>query len=181
MFRALLLSMAVVAGVLVAAAPVSANEWKEFKSELGRYSVQFPGPPLQRTQRNDTKLGKLDQKVSLFSQNDAADAKNDVFYAAAFLDYPKDGIAKYSPDELLDFARDSAVANVKGTLIHEDKITVNNFPGRELKIAAPGDLVLTARIYQVKTRAYQAFVVSNKDRESKESTKRFLDSFKFTP
>jgi hypothetical protein len=105
---------------------------------------------------------------------------NSAFYAVAFVDYPKEAVASSKPDDLLDGARNGAVEKVKGKLESEEKITMNGFPGRELRIAAPGDLKLSARIYMVKARLYQTIVVAPKAKEVAGNTKRFLDSFKFT-
>jgi hypothetical protein len=151
-----------------------ADEWKEYKSAEGHYSVLFAGTPQQTTQRMDTKVGKLDAKVTMLA------IKDDVFYAVAFVDYPKDAVATAKPDDLLNGARDGAVTNVNGTLVSEEKITMGGYPGRELKISAPGDLSLSARIYLVKARLYQTIVVAHKAKENVGDTKKFLTSFKFT-
>jgi hypothetical protein len=175
MRTAVLRSLASVTLLLGWVASASADEWKEHTSTEGRYTAQFPGTPQQMAQRMDTKVGNLEAKVAMLSLPD-----NSAFYAVAFVDYPKEALAKSKPDELLDGARNGAVEKVKGKLELEEKVTMNGFPGRELKISAPGDLKLTARIYMVKSRLYQIIVVAPKAKEIAGNTKRFLDSFKFT-
>lgn len=150
-----------------------AQEWKDFTSAECRCSAQFPGMPQQRTQPLQSKLGALEAKMIIL------DVPGTAFFALFFMDYPKDAVSSRKPDELLADARDAAVNNVKGKLASETKVTMNGFPGRELKIDAPGDMTLHARMYVVKDRLYQAIVVLPKSRDSSGDGKKFLDSFKF--
>jgi hypothetical protein len=160
---------------LTALAPAiaSAQDWKEFNSQECRCSAQFPGTPQLKTQGMQTKVGTLEAKMFILEMPSA-------FYATAYVDYPKEGLGKKAPDELLDGARDGAVGNVKGKLANETKISMNGYPGRELRIEAPGDLALQARIYLVKERLYQILVVMPKAKEGEAEAKKFLDSFKFS-
>ena len=171
--RQLSWSLALVALVLLLAPRLAAaQEWKPYSSDECRCSALVPGTPQLRNQPMRTNLGNLDAKMVTLEVPDA-------FYAIAFVDYPKDKLGKTAPDKLLDGARDGAVANVKGKLASEAKVTMNGFPGRELRIEAPGDLVLAARIYMVQERLYQSLVVMPKPREAAADAKKFLDSFKF--
>lgn len=158
---------------LPAIAAAQAQDWKEFNSNECRCSALFPGTPQSKTQGMQTKVGTLEAKMFMLEMPSA-------FYAMAYVDYPKDAVAKGAPDELLNGARDGAVGNVKGKLVSETKITMNGAPGRELRIEAPGDLNLTARIYLVNQRLYQVLVVAPKAKEGEAEAKKFLDSFKFT-
>jgi hypothetical protein len=158
--------------VALAPAIASAQDWKEFNSQECRCSAQFPGTPQPKTQGMQTKVGTLEARMFMLEVPGA-------FYAMAYVDYPKDALAKKAPDELLDGARDGAVGNVKGKLTTETKVSMSGYPGRELRIDAPGDLALVARIYLVKERLYQILVVMPKSKESDAEAKKFLDSFKF--
>lgn len=166
------LALLFLAGVLVPAV-ASAQEWKDFTSAECRCSAQFPGMPQQRTQPLQSKLGALEAKMIIL------DVPGTAFYALFYMDYPKDAVSSRKPDDLLADAKDAAVSNVKGKLASESKITMNGFPGRELRIDAPGDMQLNARMYVVKERLYQAIVVLPKTREGSGDAKKFLDSFKF--
>jgi hypothetical protein len=147
--------------------------WKEHRSDDCRCSAQFPGTPQAKTQKMQSSIGNLDSKILMLEVPGSA------FYALAYVDYPKNLVATTKSDELLDGARDGAVSKVKGTLKTESKITQAGFPGRELRIEAPGDIVLVARIYMVKERLYQQLVVAPRPRAESADTKKFLDSFKF--
>ncbi len=161
----------VLAIMLLGAATASAQEWKEHRSDDCRCSALFPGTPQAQTQRMPSNFGPLESKMIML------DIKNVAFYGVAYVDYPKDATSK--PQETLNAARDGAVSKVKGTLKSENKITMNGYPGRELRIDAPGEAVLLARIYLVKERLYQTIVVTKVAQVDSPENKKFLESFKF--
>lgn len=173
------LSSLLVTGPLVAVflalapAVAVAQDWKDFTSAECKCSAQFPGMPQQRTQPHQSKYGALESKMILL------DVPGTAFFALAFIDYPKEAEASRKPDEMLADIRDTAVGNVKGKLTSETKITMNGYPGRELRIDSPGNMSLHARFYLVKDRIYQSLVVVPKAREGSGDAKKFLDSFKF--
>jgi hypothetical protein len=160
-------------GLALAPAVASAQEWKDFSSAECRCSAQFPGMPQQRTQPLQSKHGSVESKMIIL------DVPGTAFFALSYIDYSKEAAAKARPDENLDDARDAALGYVKGKLRDETKITMNGYPGRELKIDAPGNMVVNARMYLVKERLYQAIVVLPKSREASGDAKKFLESFKF--
>ena len=157
----------------LAPAVAMAQEWKDFTSAECRCSAQLPGMPQQRSNTMQSKFGTLDAKMIML------DVPGTAFFALFYVDYPKDVITKDKPDEILNDVREAAVANVKGKLRSETKITMNGFPGREVKIDSPGKMVMHGRIYLVKERLYQVIVVMPESRESAGESKKFLDSFKF--
>jgi hypothetical protein len=160
--------------VLGLASVAAADEWKLFNSTAGRYSASFPGTPKEVTQRVDAGAGGIDATIASLEGPNA-------FYAISFNDYPKEVLAKQTPDQLLDKAQKGAVDKVKGKLVSQKKVAANGYPGRELEIAAPGELEIHERVYLVKSRLYQILVVSPKGKGSAEDTKKFLDSFNFQP
>ena len=163
--------LAAAAAALVFSATARAEEWKEQSLKDCQCTASFPGTPQTRTQKMQSAVGSLDSTMFLL------EVPGQAFYALAYVDYPKELAAK--PDELLDGARDGAVAKIKGQLKTENKITLAGAPGRELRIEAPGDVVLQARIYLVNQRLYQSIVVVQKGRADAPENKKFLESFKF--
>ena len=159
--------------MLLASGAIADEGWKDNRSDDCRCSAQFPGTPQTKSQKMQSSIGPLDSKMIML------EVPNSAFYALAYVDYPKEEVGKANPDKLLDGARDGAVGKVKGTLKSETKISMNGFPGRELRIEAPGDIALAARIYLVKERLYQTLVVTPKPRSEAPEVKKFLDSFKF--
>jgi hypothetical protein len=146
--------------------------WRELRSTEGRFAAKFPGTPQQMTKPMRTAMGNLTARLFLL------EAKDQPFYAIAYVDYPKEKITGKKADELLDGARDSAVTNVGGKLAGEQKITLGGFPGRELRVEKiRGDMILVCRLYLVDERLYQALVVMPRAKESPEAIQPFFDGF----
>ena len=161
--------------VLATAGVAGADEWKEFSSQDGRFSVDLPGTPKQSREKRQTKFGSIDAQLVIYS------ASKDIFYGVAYLDYPESVVKAHRADELLDGASESAVKGVKGGRVAgQEKILLSGNPGRQVTIDAPGNLKLTVRMYLVKNRLYQVISSVGKDKEKEADPRRFLDSFKFS-
>ena len=146
--------------------------WPETRSPEGRFSAKFPAAPQRTTKPMRTALGNLSAHLFLVDQ------KGEPFYAIAYVDYPKDRMQGKPTEELLDKARDSAVANVGGKLVSESKITLAGFPGREVRVEKiRGDMVLVCRLFLADDRLYQALVVVGRAKENPELVRAFLDGF----
>lgn len=161
---------------LLAFAPAvaMAQEWKDFTSAECRCSAQLPGMPQQRSNSLPSKFGPLDQRMITL------DVPGTAFFALSYVDFPKDAFTKAKTDDILDDVRETSVSNVKGSKLRsETKVTMNGFPGREIKIDSPGKMVMHGRTYLVKERLYQLIVVMPEAREAAGDSKKFLDSFKF--
>jgi hypothetical protein len=155
-------------------------EWKEFSSQEGRFSVLFPSAPKQTTQTMTTKVGNLDARLYTLSSTKETPFEAQ-FFAVAYIDYPKDALAKYRTDALLDGAREGAVTFVKGKQLAETRVTQNGVEGREIKITAPNKRktsLVVVRLFLVGERLYQVLVVIDESRAESGEIAKFLDSFK---
>jgi hypothetical protein len=92
--------------------------------------------------------------------------------------YPEDVVRSRPVGTMLDGARDGAVANVKGTLRKEDRITINNLPAREIIIDAPNSLVVIARYFLLRNVLVQALTAGARGTELAADTRRYLNSLK---
>ena len=64
-------------------------------------------------------------------------------------------------------------------MVSETKTSINNHPGRILKIEVPKPaMVAQVKIFLVKNRLYQVVAVSAKGHKKPKTVKKFLDSFK---
>src|SRR5262249_10664298 len=105
----------------------------------------------------------------------------DDYFAVMYNDFPADKIKGANPDNMLNGGRDRAVANVKGKLISEKKISLGKakYPGRELMIQIPGSpLSVRQRMYLVENRLYQTIVVGTEGVVKSNLADKFHDSFK---
>ncbi len=156
-----------------AAAQVQETGWKEFQSKEGGFSVLLPGAPVEEKQAVQTELGPIEVRTFTFGLKENVGA-----YVVSFNDYPVELVKQSDPQKMLDGARDGAVRTVKGRLLSEKKITLDGAPGRELRIEAPGTLVIQSRIYLVKNRLYQILAVTQKEKAADAEITKFRDSFK---
>lgn len=148
---------------------------QEFKSEAGGFSVVTPLTLKESVQSVDTELGKLDIHIFTAERGDTA-------FVVGYSDYPQEIIQLSDPDQMLDGGRDGAAANVNGKVIAEDKITLNNYLGRDLVIngiAENGqEMTIQAYMFLVENRLYQVMVVAPKGELNSSEAGNFLRSFR---
>jgi hypothetical protein len=99
---------------------------------------------------------------------------------AAYNDYPEFVVSSSDVGNMLDGARDGAVSNVGGTLLSENQIRLQGYPGRELWIEADVDGqegLARARIFLVGRRMYQILVAGPKSQFPSQDAERCLNSF----
>ena len=158
--------------LFVLVAGCSINQWEEYISDEGKYKVDFPGNPEIKTQKVNTKIGEIQITMAMLESNNIA-------YMASFNDYTSEFIKNSNEKDLLDGARDGAVANVQGKLLSELIIELNNIPGREIKIeTADGKNTIIQRVYLAGSRLYQVSVVTPKTQSFDKNINKYLDSFK---
>ena len=158
--------------LLASSSAFAADDWKDYSSPEGRFSVEFPGTPQQAKQPMQTKVGTLVARLTMLSSS------NSLFYGVLYLDYPKATLEKFSADDLLEGSRESAIKRVKGgRLAGEEKISLAGNPGRQFTVDAPGDVRMTVRVYLVMNRLYW-LIASVKSGDKDADPKRFFDSFK---
>ena len=148
-------------------------EFKEFASADGRFKVQMPGTPQEKT---ETVAGAT-MKIYTLREKDGA-------YVVGFLDLPiPSGESEAQLQARLDGSRDGAVRGVGGTLTSESNITLSGkYPGREVQADIPSKKgVLRARIYFVDQRLYQMIVTGTKPWATSADATKFLDSLVLMP
>lgn len=143
---------------------------KVFVSKPGRFSVVGSGTPQEQKQSVETTAGPVPVTMYLFHTKTSTQF-------ASYADYPPGSIQAVTTTSALDGARDGFVRNVRGTLLNEREITYHKHPGREFRVAAPGGLLMLARVYLVGSRLYQLVVVARKDQFAEEEARKFLQSF----
>ncbi|MDO8646811.1 MAG: hypothetical protein Q7R70_00140 [Candidatus Diapherotrites archaeon] len=143
---------------------------KEFKPAGAGFSVLMPGTPQLQTQTMNTAIGPVDIKMYVLE-------KDNLGYTVGYTSYPEAAVSEKTPDQMLDGARDGAVANVFGTLTSEEILSINGNPAREFTITVKGGGI-RARIILVKNKLYMVLVAASKDNIMKKQVGDFLESFK---
>ena len=158
--------------VLLALAGCKQIPWQPYTGPDGSFSVQMPGTPEEQKQAlyNDL-FGNFTAYIYAVDYDSTT-------YMVVFTQYPESISAISTPFELLDNARDGAVANVQGTLVDEKVIRLGDYPGKEITIRLPAaGMLADVRMYVVDTRLYQVMVTSPEANFSQKAADTFLDSF----
>ncbi len=153
---------------------VAQSVWRSFQDPGGKFTVLMPGQPQQRKQTQQTRLGNLE--INTFAVEQPGLSAHLVTYT----DFPVEFIRTADPNKLLDNGRDEVVRRVQGRLLSESQVSLNGAPGRELKLKAPGELIIHSRIYLVEQRLYQLIVVTPESKATNlsGSIRGFFQSFR---
>ena len=145
--------------------------WRPFAPKDGSFSIVLPGAPTEKKQQLKAGAGAVD--VSMY----ICEAAGDGTYVVAVTDYSSQEI-QGGEEKRLRNARDGAVQNSEGKLIHERKISLAGHPGRELWIGTKDDGMIHTRLFAVKQRLYQTMAIGPKTFVETKETASFMDSFK---
>jgi hypothetical protein len=145
------------------------SSFTEFVSKDGKFKASFPGTPKEKTQ---TALG---MKFKMF----LVEEKYGVF-GVAYFDLPGGVEPKANQvDSILTNARKGMLQNMNGTLIKEDRITLQGkYPGREIRADVPSKgAEMFCSIYLVNHRSYQVLILGKTEWLNSDKARKFLNSF----
>jgi hypothetical protein len=145
--------------------------WQEFTPKDGRFSILMPGTPREETQT----ISGLDVPTFWFDIGVET-------YAVSYFEPPTGTTDPANVDATLDAMRDSSILSAGGKLLEEEAITLQNFPGRKLKVkpqSEPGFVI--SHIFLVNERVYFLLYQSKKDDIPADNADKFFNSFKLTP
>lgn len=161
--------------------PVLANEfmlmaqsiWKPFSSTPGGFTVLMPGTPTTNNTSVNTQIGSI--PIQLFTVVRPKEA----VYLVAYSDLPSN-IPQNSRDinQFLSEVASGFSQGAGGKLISEQNISLNNFPGKEIKLEFPQGVIAIGRIYIVNKRLYQVVVVTPREGDLTQSINGFFNSFR---
>jgi TonB family protein len=164
-FAYVLLSVSFAVSVLA-----QSNEWKEYSSERGKFSVLLPGAPT-----TDYRLGDADSGTGLVYVINYYQ-KDGTVWSVDYFDLPAIPPDTDAVKTLLERRRGKYFAEPGSTML-----TLNGHPALEYKIRWQRDEVETVRVILVKQRVYELrALIQGKQPASAEITKYF-DSFKPVP
>jgi hypothetical protein len=147
--------------------------WREFTPEGERFSILVPRTPRETAETTETEIGTLDEHTFTVIHGDIA-------YIVNYGDYPQ-SLMNADHHAMLNALRDGAVESVGGRLLSERAISINGYPGREVKVkisSSSETVIMQVRIYVVRNRLYYIYTMAPEARASSPDIKKFLDSFK---
>jgi hypothetical protein len=155
-----------VALALLALACSPELDWRELRSEEGRFVAVLPGKPQLEEHELSGRPGAV---MHLWS----ARARGAV-YGVGYVD-------QGAPDPaLIERTRDALVANIGGRVIEDREIAAGAARGREFRAEGP-DAVLLARVLVAGRRQYQVAVVGKKGSIDPAGVDTFFSSFRVVP
>ncbi len=154
-----------------------AESWKEFSSTAGRFKIQFPGAPAEKTQPIEG------GEIHIVALRTFAE------YSVMYADYPVPVEGAEAARSVLDNGAKGAVASLNAELLELKEITLEGHPGRLLKAKLPDGKILRANMYLVGQRLYQVAITTPAEQGKAAETVRlydsvaskYLDSFKPVP
>jgi hypothetical protein len=161
------------------------EEWREFNSSEGGFSVLLPGKATSKIETANTMFGPIDTHVFLLVRKNA-------IYGVTYYEYPAILAQASTPDAILDKVINNIKAKGKlfgesikarGKLIEESIISLNGYPGRELKIELEPEesdvlVAMKTRVFMIDSKICRVTVVTPNGSIVSEDAMKFLDSFK---
>jgi hypothetical protein len=144
-----------------------------FTSKGGKFSVNLPGKPSEKTRKIKVGDRELDLHVVSVEQKDRA-------FVVTYLDYPK-GTVGDDKDKFLAGVVERNVGLLKGKVSAEEKITLgkDKHPGRDVKVDMPDKKQLyRARVFLVGDRVYQIVALGPEEFVKGKEVDAYFDSFK---
>jgi hypothetical protein len=148
------------------------SRWQPLRSDDGGFEVRVPGQAVKTSHRSETPLGSIDLTTFTVKLDDGRTA-----YMVAYNDYPPAMIKGADRDTILDRAVGGALGG-KSHLVSKEPISLQRFPGRQVRATVRDGLQYKSRFYLVRDRLYQVSVVSAIANSSENDHQRFFDSFR---
>jgi len=149
------------------------QDWKEFSSASGGFSILFPKVPNESS-------GTLNIGQTIINQHTFT-VRDDSLYTVMYFDVPHLNDLKTKADLLVGF-RSFVLATLKGELISDYSVSIENNAGRLLEMSVPKRGKAKALILVTDTRLYEISVVPEKrvipDEDTRAASTRFLESFR---
>jgi hypothetical protein len=147
------------------------NEWVEVRAEDGSFRVEMPGRPDRVRRSIQSPLG--DAPVEMWLRHDG-----DRAFVVGYTEYPPDVRSRVGVEELLDSAREGAVANARGRLLRDEPREARGAAGRRIEIEAEGGAVrVRGDLFVTGRRLYQVLATTAPERAAAPEVERFLASF----
>ncbi len=147
------------------------SEWVSVTAEDGTFSFRMPGEATRTTRHLTTPVGPVPVQVHMYQTAEES-------FMVNYTDYPPEVLGELSVEELLDGARDGAIASSAGMLLEHRSIDLEGVPGRAVRIsAAGGEVEVQGRFFVVDTRLYQILATTSTEDATSPRVASFLDSF----
>lgn len=142
-----------------------AQNWINFNSAEGKFSVSFPSEP---TQQNDSSKTYPTYVVKMLISKDSSD-----LFIIGWVDYESAYV--FDSQKELEANRDNFIKAINGTLISTKNIEFKSYQGLEFTVQA-GAMFWSSKVFMVGRRPYQLLTGSSSGKPSVNENK-FYNSF----
>jgi hypothetical protein len=157
---------------LLAGCSRRAAEWVTVTADDGSFRIELPGAPKRVSRSLETPAGPAPIEMWVRADSDET-------FIAGYTEYPAAVRAVVGEDELLDSARDGAVARVRGRLLIDEPHAQGDVHGRRIAVDAEGGRVrVRGDLYVSGRRLYQVFATTAPPDTDSPEVERFLASFR---
>jgi len=152
--------------------------WTLVTSPEGKFRAAFPSQPTVEHGTEDTDAGKAEMVTySVVSEEE------DIFLAVTVTKFPKGTVSQALPAQVLEGARDGALANVNGKLLADKSVLVDGpkgggkrfYPGRDYEATGTEGVHISTRLILVEDWLYQIMFVRRA--EKNELFKQLVPTF----
>jgi hypothetical protein len=168
---------ATVFAALVAAAVANYDKflplkWQTYTAPDNSFTVEFPGKPTVEAAQAPVEGGGT-KPVTMISVNPSASTA----YMVSYVD--DDNVASKSADDVLANARDGSLSKTQGTVLQQNRLTIQGYPAMDLQASARGDSRFDARMVVVGKRLYMLMIVATVEQDrTPKNIQRMFASFK---
>jgi hypothetical protein len=151
------------------------SEWVAVTAEDGSFRAELPGAPRRIHQSRETPAGPAPIEMWVHEDGERA-------FMVGYTEYPERVRSLVGEEELLDSARDGAVAGAHGRLLVDEPRELGGVTGRHVEIDSDGGRVrVRGHLYVVGRRLYQVFATVEPVESESAEVQRFLESFRILP
>jgi hypothetical protein len=148
---------------------IAAQEWTKFSSAEGRFSILMPAKAAVGSL--DLQSGNIKVAVHTFT---ALSQSIDVM--CGYYDVPS---APQDSEKLFDGTREGSIRKVHGTLLAEEKLVKDGYPGRRFRSTGIGNAFVDEEMFLIGQRFY-LITITTSTKTPNANIKKVFDSFDFT-
>jgi hypothetical protein len=164
---------AVAGALLFSAQSAFAAPWKTVAPKGAGFSVSMPGTPKASKTVDKDKDGSITTDYDWTLETDTS------LFMVGYQEHPAATARLLNGEALLEEVV-KGMMGAKGKILSNKKVTLNGFPGREVKATADEGVLLNAKLYWVKNRLYMVMAGIPKNAVATKHATKFLQSFKLT-
>ncbi len=146
--------------------------WQTYAAPDGTFSIELPGKPVVETTQAPLEGGG---NITFHLINAASTGSR--AYSCSYVEL--ENASQKSTDQVLESARDGSLRKVQGTLLKQNQLIVQGFPGLQFQARVRGNSLMDSRMVLVGKRLYMVMAVATAGEHTEPKTvQRMFDSFK---